>query len=427
MSENFPNIAERYPEPALATPESVGAYFYDWYHNPTGGDEMIANFGLEAAKRMRTDMCFKGMIEEMIHDRRRFKKPDDPHLDADYARNLILREFQLQFIWLDAMTNPAKTSTPLAGYDTFIYPSESLKTQAGMSYAVERVLADCRDFLRLPLAHEKIVSNVSDRYKATKIVLPRIAYRYGGKPLTVIDVGPSIGLGPKKLLLNEPFSPIEKAWMAGIEGIENVQDLPKPTGQDQQDLITQAVNRSIAQPLNMGRIIGFENHVSQSQVHRVKAHSFYLGEYFEYCQPHDEPNRLDEFNRLAEQDIDGYEQFRGDFTSTEDVDKFLQQSPGFEADFISMYTVAYMWSEKELAVALANAKRLLSNKGVLLIADRATIDPGNPNGIRLGGKWSDEWVYSGIIFDKAEGWQPKEWLRWRTPRCRELLLDFREH
>jgi hypothetical protein len=296
----------------------------------------------------------------------------------------------------------------------FSYPDKKFTNRDGWLEAMDRVLDERYEELTGTLFYEKIVSNVSDRYKADKIIFPSFAYRLGEQPIRKIDVGPSIGLGPKKLLLNEPFEDISVV-------MEDYRD-PELDAK-----LSEGVNGNISpsRAINFEKIVGFDFSVAQNHKERARAHSFYPSEYYEFSKPHDavnNPNRLDEFNRLVDEDVPGYETFNGDFTSREDIEKFKEQYPGIKFHNISFYTVAYMWSQTEVAAALEHSKELLTDDGFIFIADRVKADPESPNGLNWSKTWNQEWVYSGVVIDPSKGGVPRDIIRWRTPRCRELMF-----
>jgi hypothetical protein len=348
----------------------------------------------------------------MITMRKSVKKPEDPMLNTDYARNLLLREVQFQFITMDMLS---KAGVGLYKEKPFRYPDDDFKTVDGWRQGIERVLKERYDELAGNLFYEKIVSNVSHRYKNDKIVLPRFMYRFEGQRIRKLDVGPSIGLGPKKLLLNEPFAPVT----AKLEGSEN-EELNRQ--------LTEGVNKNISptRQIEFEKIVGFDMYVSQNHIARTLAHSFYPGEYYEFSQPHDavnNPNRLDEFNRLARQDVPGYETHMGDFTNREDIERFKRENPGLKFHNISFYTVAYMFSETEMMAAIEHATELLEDGGVITIVDRVKADPtNNKTGLCFANGWNEDWVYGVTIIDPSEGGVPYDFLRWRTPRCNELMF-----
>jgi hypothetical protein len=402
---------ESFELPKLASIESFLISMQEWIKNPTGNDQMIAHFANVCTEFVYANRDFHNLIVDTVAIRNSLKKPDEPFLDADYLRNLLLRDFCFQFISMDKLS---KAGVGHYQEHPFLYPDEVFTTKEGWRSAMQRVLEERYEELTGTLFYEKIVSNVSDRYKADKIIFPRFTYRFVDKPIRKLDVGPSIGLGPKKLLLNESFSPVTAI-------MDDYQD------HELDARLTEGVNGNIGpfRKIKFEKIVGFDTTVSENHRERVRAHSFYPGEYYEYSKPHDavsNPNRLDEFNRLVEEDVAGYETFRGDFTSREDIDRFKAENPGVKFHNISFYTVAYMFSAAEMSDAIAHASELLEPDGFIFIADRVKTDPSYPNGLNFGKKWNEEWVYSGTVIDPSEGGEPHTIFRWRTPRCTELMF-----
>jgi hypothetical protein len=397
--------------PALASIESFENSMQEWSKNPTGNDPMIAHFASVSMEFVKSNRDFRNIIIDTVAIRNSLKKPDEPLLDADYLRNLLLRDFCFQFISMDKLS---KAGVGHYKEHPFLYPDEVFTTREGWHDAMQRVLVERYEELTGILYYEKIVSNVSDRYKADKIIFPRFEYRLKDKPIRKLDVGPSIGLGPKKLLLNEPFSEVTAI----------MEDYQYP---ELDHRLTEGVNGNISpsKKINFEKIVGFDSTVSANHRERVRAHSFYPGEYYEYSKPHDainNPNRLDEFNRLADEDVPDYETFRGDFTSRDDIERFKKENPGVKFHNISFYTVAYMFSVPELSAALTHSYELLEPDGFIFLADRVNADPNYPNGLNFGKHWNKEWVYSGTVIDPSEGGEPHTIFRWRTPRCRELMF-----
>jgi hypothetical protein len=411
MGEKVNYSSETGELPQLASLESFRISMLDWVKNPTGKDQMIADFARVCVELTHTHPEFVNLVADTIAIRNELKKPDDPMLDADYLRNLLLRDFCYQFISMDKLS---RTGVGHYKDHPFTYPDDAFLTIEGWHDGMLRVLDERYEELIGTLFYEKIVSNVSDRYKADKIIFPRFDYRLKDRPKRKLDIGPSIGLGPKKLLLNEPFNPIS-AFM---------QDLRDP---ELDARLTEGVNGNISpnKKINFEKIVGFDTGTSQNHIERARAHSFYPGEYYRFSQPHDKvnnPNRLDEFNRLAYEDVAGYETFRGDFTNPADIKRFQEEHPNEKFHNISFYTVGYMFSDSEMTAALMHAKDLLEPDGFIFIADRVRPDPNSPNGLNWGKRWNEEFIYGGVVIDPSEGGRPHDVFRWRTPRCEELMF-----
>jgi hypothetical protein len=415
MGEKVKISSETRELPRLASLESFRISMQDWIENPTGKDQMIADFASVCEELTHTHPEFVNLIADTIAIRNELKKPDEPMLDADYLRNLLLRDFCFQFISMDKLSS---SGIGHYKYNPFKYPDDAFLRRDGWRDGMIRVLEERYEELIGTLFYEKIVSNVSDRYKADKIIFPRFDYRLKGKPLRKLDVGPSVGLGPKKLLLNEPFNPIS-AFM---------QDLRYP---ELDDRLSEGVNGNISpsKKINFEKIVGFDTGTSQNNIERARAHSFYPGEYYRFSQPHDEvnnPNRLDEFNRLAYEDVPGYETFRGDFTNPADIKRFKEENPNVKFHNISFYTVGYMFSDSEMRAALMHAKELLEPDGFIFMADRVRPDHNSPNGLNWSKKWNEDFIYGGVVIDPSEGGEPYDIFRWRTPRCEELMFTVRK-
>lgn len=407
MSEYAYGRPEEGYKPEQASLGSIKRFLENWINNPTGNDKMISRFSEAAVFLLESDERFRQLIEETIEFRNSHKKDEDPTLDADYASNLLLRDIQFQFLSMDKLREAG-----IAGYEDFYYPDRRFETTSGWLEGLDRVLSARLEELKGTLFFEKIVSNVSDRYKAFKIILPRYTYRFNNQPLKVLDVGPSVGLGPKKLLLNEPFNPVNVSIAStSDEGIH----FPDP-------YLASGVNVSINKPLDIETIVGFDSSISDNHVERVRAHSFYPGELYRFSQPHDKPNRLDEFNRLVQQEVPGYQTFKGDFTSKEDINRFKETYPDMKFHAVTWFTVGYMFSDEEVATALQHSKDLLLPGGIIFISDRVKADPKSPNGLRFGGQWNQEWIYTGVVIDPQDGGIPQEHFRWRTPRCQDLVF-----
>jgi SAM-dependent methyltransferase len=424
MSEYSYGRPEESYKPERASVDSIKRFLESWVEKPTGKDPMISRFAeagiylLEAAELGDSDPDydprFKNLLSEVIDYRNTIKKPDDPLLDADYAANILLRDIQFQFLSLDKLT---RQDMLLPDQEPFTYPDERFFTTQGWIYGIKRILEERLDMLEGTLYFEKIISNVADRYKALKIIWPRYEYRFEGRPTNWLDVGPSIGLGPEKIILNERFNPVTASINTPIEHSVG----------EHSDILSAAMNSQINErKIEFEKVVGFDTTISNNHILRVKAHSFYPIELYEYSKPHDEkeePNRLDEFNRLAGRKVEGYHSHQGDFTSDQDITRFQKEYPGLKFDLITFFTVLYMFSDKEIMAAIENAKKLLSPEGIIFISDKAKPDPTTPSGLRVGGSWSDEWIYTGTIIDPLEGdLTPREVIRWKTARCNEVQL-----
>lgn len=352
--------------------------------SPTYRDSRIKAYALAARYMLAADERMAQSFEFMQYMRQQRGRPTPPL----YAANLSLRAAQHI---LRQRPDYARLS----------------KTSAGWIEALDTILGDSEglhyDFDAL-LCTNEIQTNVPGRYMGPKLVMALYASRFNG-PINYLDVGCSIGVGTKALILDEVRQPVRVV-------------MPTPDNPlFEQENVSNYINAQLDRPIEFAQSAGVDilGVRDLAQIEWTKS-CFYPSEVAENQEI------IGKYERLAHTEVPQLTFHRADFADNDSVDEFLSEAPVKQFDVISIVTMMHQLRRDERKRVIRNAKRLLLPGGLIVIQDFAKVDPSKTAGLDFFDVWPP-YSYRTIVMDEtSDGGQPVELFWWKNGRCEEVII-----
>ncbi|MEO7617425.1 MAG: class I SAM-dependent methyltransferase [Candidatus Saccharibacteria bacterium] len=344
--------------------------------SPPAGDMRIAAFAT-AMYQLSESEKFKTAIERLYIAK--------PNVYASYVITSLFKATQKQLL----------VQYPLT------YPLE-FKTAAVWEHAITKIFSDTIHFEEfcLDLENRTVQSNVSERYKAFKLVLMLMKDRLGEMP-SVLDVGCSRNHGLKKLALNLPFQPLEIASPLRIKGSTRIGLESHLNTLLRQDFgLSYGIGSDIV-PIDMAE-----------QASWVRNCSFYPGELLNTAS-------VSEYDYLDNNEWDIVSFQQGDF-----VGKGLFGDDDYEGVFDAITVSAFMYqlSDAERKQVRANLRRYLRPGGIIIYQDFAQQGYVNSE-LDFEENWfSSHYPYRTLIEFEDKGEELFEVFRWQNGRCKRVMI-----
>lgn len=378
--------------------DRLRAEFLRQVAEPEGNDERLAAC-YEACVEGMDQGWLLPVVEDMIHwlgliNRRRG--------ESDYA-NMVNKTFQSEFI------NKKRNWTWQKKYK---YPDDFTDPQI-WSEAMQEALADrfLEDVIRGELIASGAHSNITWRYIAVALYIFLHQEELGDDP-TLLDVGASLNLGLKKLM------------MAASEDRAHMERFPFPhvevVGRFDHEILeeeTVALNALLARRLPLAGGTGVEAFPFRREVA--------ISQCFRPSEWINDRQRVQELYALIDTDISGVYYHIGDFSEVgmeKSNRKFTDDSPLTEFNLVSFLTVWNQLPPEKQAEMLEYSQEYLKPGGKALVVDFAYKYKKSPTGLRTARRWVPG-SYRGYEIDpRAKHPRPKELFRAEDSRFRKVRL-----
>lgn len=351
--------------------ESVRREFERQATHPPARDERIGAFS-------------RAVLQLVQHDAERpimkqFSQENYPERTPSHIANIALRATQHYALHHDVS-----------------YPG-SYSSESSWRLLMETIEAnnDALEQMQQTIEHRNIQSNVTERYKAFKLVAQLLGPRIGEYP-RIIDIGCSRNLGLKKLKTELPF--LNATLDRSREESEGVSI-------EQEAQISALLQQSL--PIGPSKGVDIEPHTEESRAW-ARSCSFYPSE---LC----DDTKTSEYDYLDQTEIDGVEFSVANITDYES----LRTDRGMY-DIATASTFLYQLSPEEQAIARDNIRALLSFSGVIIYQDFVRAEGSE---LQFESNWFNEpYSYRTILeFAGDPEHTCHEVLRWENGRCQKWI------
>lgn len=317
---------------------------------------------------------FRGAVKQAAYER-----PISP----TYMFNLWLKQVQANCIDDDA------------------YPYESSEMYGAKMCELLQEPVLRRQFLEGVTTHE-LQSNISERYKAVRIIIEALKPRLGCQP-SMLDIGTSVGNGLKQLA----FMPFGRINLVAPEHADPLEA----------ELIEMQINTILSpyesnfSPIGYGVGVDLIEPTELTQ-HRARSDSF-------------NPAELKDKNKLALYDVLEIAEppnVHFEYKNLLEGDQ-LETVPEGGFDLLTMITMAYQIGSSDFKDFIGRrCLELISDKGVLLVTDFAEPSPEDPTELLFYKNWyAVPFRYRTMLFDPRTpelGFQVL--FEWRDGRATEM-------
>jgi hypothetical protein len=223
-------------------------------------------------------------------------------------------------------------------------------------------------------ASKEVQTNIAQRYVSAELVMQSDPKFRDG--VTWLDVGCGIQQGQHALALKEsrPLEPVRV--------IDEKTENPKPRLQEK-------VNELLARPSLIHSGIGVDllDPKDQKSKRWVRASLRLTSELLDEAF-------MARYDSLADAEVPHIEAKVVDITDEEAVTQFLDETPNFRPNLVTLYTFPHQLEKKERALSKRNIRRITSPDATLLLQDFAYPASARPNYLRYFDDWHKPYRYS---------------------------------
>jgi SAM-dependent methyltransferase len=347
-----------------------------WSDNPSGRDQIEADFYKAALEHLAKDEVFGDVIREFVSVR--------PELNQNHLRYLPVRCFQKIATRLD---RSYPTDFDVSRWDEVI--SSTLKD------------SELRTELEHDLHTRHLQTNVADRYKSIP-PLAAMLREHGrvGRSMRLLDIGCSANHGLKKLSLMDIIPGVMFSETRFVQAEDELRPWERLTESPELTLAFRSLQNL---PLGLRDGLGIDKEDMRDAESRKWARACLAPREYESGEVHE----YDLIDVIEPRQI-CFEQ--RDFLDS-DQTKFLETSPedhGFY-DIVTMLTVLNQLSDRQRQQMLRVARRYVKPTGLLILQDFARPHPDNRFEIEfLDADWNEHFSYQTIYMDMMsvkEGYQ----------------------
>lgn len=348
--------------------------------NPPANDPCLAAFGRAASELIQENKLLRPFLSTAL----RYRAENNRNVEPRYVANMLPRVFQKRILF----------DRRIADYP-FQFDSRRWKAEIQDDLSTQEGQADFFFIMQV----RDIQSNISERYKALKILGPLYEDRFDNEP-TILDIGCSQNQGLKKLHLPGRFMPVagglplsQKEWMNSL--IDGAWEPGESVGVD-------------AWPIDREVSWWAKSCTFRPVELLIKG-------------------RVDEYDAIDAIPNEPPASFFGD------VD-FAQVPPDYPADtepvghdfdIAVLSTVLYQLSPDKRQSMLQNAYDHTQSEGLVVVIDFAYPMDNNPHELVYldDDMYKKDFQYRTLVFDKTRpemGFQ--EFLIWNNGRCNRAKL-----
>jgi hypothetical protein len=337
--------------------------------NPPGGDKYISDcYGacLELIEDSHENVI--DIIQYALHYR--------PYISPQYFVNLFFRA--LQYIELYKINNDSS--------GVHSYPVR-LSTQKDWKKELVSIFEFYADDIKYILKNKNTVTTVLQRYAGPQILINTFK---NNNSVTVADFGCGGNFGLPGMELELAYEKIDDH---SPEGLATSMLYPAPT-------------------INKGLAFDTEDpHKEAAKEWRISC-SFYPSEFSKLAK-----------TLVLEDEVAKARKTRFTlYDLTENTADEKGSLPKNCVDFVIISTMLYQLSPKDRESVLANAKRILTSEGLIVVQDFVIKDENTSSGLDFDTAWFSKytWSYRTFVLGEMTGWKFKEALQWSNGRCRAV-------
>jgi hypothetical protein len=319
---------------------------------------------------------------------------DHPGISPSYAQNKLLRPTQAY----ELRTNP---DYPHGGFDN---PNRWLRT-------FETILDDPENFGNFFIdSRRNVASNVSERYKAIKLIMLTVGERFETAP-NILDIGCSQNLGLIRLAASHQRTHDHHKHLDdhAETGSLNTNWIIDATD-------TSSLKRLLSIDAPIGGSVGIDIMNVEDPLVKgwAKSCSFYPSELFD-------ARKVAQYEQLAQSRSEAVSFFRGDFADFDHA-QFQVTYPNKKFGLVTFSTMLYQCSPAERQRMLENAMLYVHPEGVIVIQDFVKTNSSDPHELQFYKNWfARKYRYRTMVLDMREpelGFQ--ELFRWDSGRCEKM-------
>lgn len=373
-------------------------------------DDIYIGTWARATYRMIKDQTLQPVVTPMFEWRREYMKaPLDPHL----APSLLFRGVQRQAI-------------KKRGIEDYL---STIKTVEGWVRIYQEILQDTAalDDLQEDLSIRTVQSNIPERYKSLKLLMMLFPERFP-EPPRVMDMGCSLNLGLKKIVLSDHF-PFHRVEVLGILGQKQNLEMNLRASQALNSLLAGQIALGASTGIDIWNFAGDKNTESWALSNSVTPKEL-----------KEKPYLYEEMEQLVSTRPPEVSFFWGDVTSEQDMHKFpppltlgqLAVMAGYERknednqekfDVATSYTFKYLLTEEERRQAEKFAQEHITEEALDIEQDFGTISKANPSQIAYAEDiYATKFQYRTFVRDRTSSPNLQPMFIWETGRCERLWL-----
>lgn len=255
---------------------------------------------------------------------------------------------------------------------------------------------DCLELLQRDIEYRTVQSNITERYKAFKLVASMMVDRFDDPP-RIIDIGCSRNLGLKKLRTGLPFGAIEL-------------DTTRPESDTIDTETVAKMQRFLNNELCIGPSKGVD--IEPLDIHDrswPRSCSFYPAELHNTAT-------VEEYDYLDSTEIEGVEFMQANIINeTETIHEVSRY------DIATASTFLYMLNDDERQRARSAMRALAKPNGVIVYQD--FVRPKDASSMQFEDNWFNEPYLYRTLVEYANDPQHRcyEAIRWETGRCKKWI------
>lgn len=382
-----------------------------WERQPMGNDERHRAFALATGYLIAHDDRLKNLLQEFVDYQTNemiWQSSPEPHDRTSYQGvNHFLRALHHVGMILEQMPEeePEKHQNlielgflPADRPTSFRFPRDYKQPEAWESLIKFSLENDfINEILHYDLNYRHVQTNVRDRYKGVHIPLASLAEtHFGGQPIRWLDIGPSIGLGPKAELMHQRLSTINAYRHLPALAAGQYQELFDPR-------LSGNMDRVLDQPIEYEKVVGVDLAPFNEWIDVLWVRSSY------YTSELLSQGIMRNFDQLRRYEDPRYHFRLANFALASSVKEFNAIEPG-KYHVVSALTVTNQLNQKETDPFERNSLDQLEPGGVFINQDFVIDD------------WSQPYSYRTRITIPDVAPKPVEIIWWKNGRCNEMIV-----